>query len=100
VSEKGTLQLSIDADSIKRALLDFPKAARPMDGEGESGGYSHYVEKEMGGVVALVKVLQAKPENLVETFLLLMPQAARNAAEFQRVGGLVAGRGGGGVDQK
>jgi hypothetical protein len=36
-------------------------------------------------VVALVKVLQAKPENLVETFLLLMPPAARNAAEFQRV---------------
>jgi hypothetical protein len=50
ISDKGTLQLSIDADAIKRALLDFPRAARPMDDEGEASGYCHYVEREMGQV--------------------------------------------------
>lgn len=58
VSEKGTLQLSIDADGVRRLLLELPKIARPLDDEADSAPYAHYVEREMGGAVNLVKVLQ------------------------------------------
>ncbi len=58
VSEKGTLQLSIDADSVRRLLLEFPKAARPLDDPSEFASYAHHVEREMGGAINLVKVLQ------------------------------------------
>jgi hypothetical protein len=58
VSEKGTLQLSIDADSMRRLLLELPRAARPLDDEAESAPYAHYVEREMAGAVNLVKVMQ------------------------------------------
>jgi hypothetical protein len=58
VSEKGTLQLSIDADSVRRLLLELPRAARPLDDEAESAPYAHYVEREMAGAVNLVKVMQ------------------------------------------
>lgn len=86
ISEKGTLQLSIDTDAIKRMLLDFPRAARPLDEDGaDLANYAHYVEREMGGVVNLVKVLQAKPENLVDTFVLLMPANYKTPADFVRV---------------
>lgn len=49
---------------MRRLLLEFPKAACPLDGSGEGEGgadtasYTHYVEREMGGAVNLVKVLQ------------------------------------------
>ena len=39
----------------------------------ELPSYTSYIEREMGTVVNTVKVLQSKPENLVDTFLLLMP---------------------------
>lgn len=58
VSEKGTIQLSIDADSVRRLLLEFPKAARPLDDPSEFASYAHHVEREMGGAINLVKVLQ------------------------------------------
>lgn len=58
VSEKGTLQLSIDADSVRRLLLELPRAARPLDDEADSAAYAHYVEREMAGAVNLVKVMQ------------------------------------------
>jgi hypothetical protein len=58
VSEKGTLQLNIDADSVRRLLLEFPKAARPLDDPSEFASYAHHVEREMGGAINLVKVLQ------------------------------------------
>lgn len=60
VSEKGTLQLSIDADSVRRLLLELPRAARPLDDEADSAPYAHYVEREMGGAVNLVKVMQVR----------------------------------------
>ena len=70
ISEKGTLQLAIDTDSVRRVLLEFPRAAAPPAGagdgegpEGYAGAYCHYVEREMGGAVALVKVLQVRPGN-------------------------------------
>ncbi len=58
ISEKGTLQLSIDTDSVRRALLDFRRLARPLDEEGEAAPYISYVEREMGAATNLVKVLQ------------------------------------------
>lgn len=60
VSEKGTLQLSIDTDSVRRLLLQFPKAARPLDDPSEFSSYAHHVEREMGGAINLVKVLQVR----------------------------------------
>eukprot|EP00882_Tetradesmus_deserticola_P023898 GHRQ01026066.1.p5 GENE.GHRQ01026066.1~~GHRQ01026066.1.p5 ORF type:complete len:100 (-),score=28.50 GHRQ01026066.1:269-568(-) len=60
VSEKGTLQLSIDADSVRRLLLELPRAARPLDDEADSAPYAHYVEREMAGAVNLVKVMQVR----------------------------------------
>ncbi len=36
-------------------------------------------------VCACLQVLQSKPENLVDTFLLLMPVSAQNIAEFAKV---------------
>ena len=56
ISEKGTLQLSIDCDSLKRALADFPKVARSADAVSELPGFSSYIEREMGTVVNTVKV--------------------------------------------
>jgi len=58
VSEKGTLQLSIDADSVRRLLLELPRVARPLDDSSDSASYAHYVEREMGGAINLIKVLQ------------------------------------------
>lgn len=58
VSEKGTLQLSIDADAVRRLLLELPRAARALEHEASWSSYAHYVEREMGGAVNLVKVLQ------------------------------------------
>lgn len=85
VSEKGTLQLSIDTDSVRRLLLEFPKAARPLDDPSEFASYAHHVEREMGGAINLVKVLQAKPENLVDTFILLMPSASKTQQDLSRI---------------
>lgn len=73
ISEKGTLQLSIDTDSVRRLLLEFPRAAAhggggggASSGGGDGGGagssYAHYVEREMGGAVNLIKVLQVSSE--------------------------------------
>lgn len=59
--------------------------------------YTAYVEREMGSVVALVKVLQSRPESLVDTYLLLMPPAAQSAAEFQRLCELKVGAAVGGA---
>lgn len=69
VSEKGTLQLSIDADSVRRLLLEFPKLARPLDDEADSVPYARYVEREMGGAVNLVKVLQVSQTYIHEVML-------------------------------
>jgi hypothetical protein len=85
ISEKGTLQLSIDTDSMRRTLLEFPRLARPLDEEGDTAQYAHYVEREMGAATNLVKVLQAKPENLVDTFILLMPTGAKTAQDLARI---------------
>nr|BCL66276.1 hypothetical protein [Volvox reticuliferus] len=113
VADKGMMQLAIDMDAVRRALLEFPKVARAAElsgaarggagaaGSGSPGGagaagvepqesqelpaYAAYVEREMGSVVALVKVLQSRPEQLVDTYLLLMPPAAQSLMEFQRL---------------
>eukprot|EP00198_Chlamydomonas_reinhardtii_P007003 XP_001696339.1 subunit of GARP complex [Chlamydomonas reinhardtii] len=100
ISDKGMLQLAIDMDSLRRALLELPKLVQPppprnpthtaAQEEQEAQrdpmpSYTAYVEREMGSVVALVKVLQSRPESLVDTYLLLMPPAAQSAAEFQRL---------------
>ncbi|GAX83739.1 hypothetical protein CEUSTIGMA_g11164.t1 [Chlamydomonas eustigma] len=83
ISEKGTLQLSIDCDAVKRALAEFHKHA--LGPSAELGSYSNYIEREMGAVVNTVKVLQSKPENLVDTFMLLMPAHAQGVQEFVHV---------------
>ncbi|KAG2492670.1 hypothetical protein HYH03_009085 [Edaphochlamys debaryana] len=87
LSDKGLLQLAIDVDAVRRALLELPRVARPPGGDDqqELPAYAAYVEREMGAVAGLVKVLQSKPEQLVDTYLLLMPPAAQSAAEFQRL---------------
>ncbi|GLI62858.1 hypothetical protein VaNZ11_005587 [Volvox africanus] len=119
VADKGMMQLAIDMDAVRRALLEFPRVARAAElsgmaragpgpgpgaaGSGSPGGgvgvvggpeqqplqdipaYTAYVEREMGSVVALVKVLQSRPEQLVDTYLLLMPPAAQSLMEFQRL---------------
>ncbi|GFR43120.1 hypothetical protein Agub_g4124 [Astrephomene gubernaculifera] len=89
VGDKGMLQLAVDMDTVRRTLLDFPKVARSGGHHGheeqEMPAYSAYIEREMGFVVALVKVLQSRPEQLVETYMLLMPAAAQSPAEFQRL---------------
>ena len=62
ISDKGTLQLAIDVDSVRRILLDFPKVARGeayTDDDNDIGpnsSYAHYVEREMGAAINLVKV--------------------------------------------
>jgi hypothetical protein len=86
LSEKGTLQLSIDAEGVRRLLLELPKAARPLDGETVAAPYTHYVEREMGVAVSLIKVLQVRrclpslrlPCHL-QPQLLLCSSAARTA---------------------
>jgi hypothetical protein len=56
---------------VRRLLLEFPRAARPLGADGPGAGsgggggadtaaYTHYVEREMGGAVNLVKVLQVR----------------------------------------
>ncbi|MEW5303964.1 MAG: hypothetical protein WDW36_006607 [Sanguina aurantia] len=152
ISEKGTIQLSIDVDALKRILADFPKGSpcqpppmvrvrAPSDARaGQPGGqraaseqpavnatsgcvganddvtcdtspsrevgqctcgqavacpmsldthdlasYFTYLEREMSSLMHLVKVLQSKPEYLVDTYLLLMPATAQTLPEFQRV---------------
>ncbi len=47
--------------------------------------YCSYVEREMGAVVNLIKVLQSKPEQLVDTYLLLMPASAQSLNDFARL---------------
>ncbi|KIY91638.1 hypothetical protein MNEG_16327, partial [Monoraphidium neglectum] len=104
ISEKGTLQLSIDTDSVRRLLLDFPRAALggpsggggADDGGGGAGGlggaadtasYSHYVEREMGGAVNLVKVLQAafsRSRRAVEKHAAWTTPDSRHAAAHPR----------------
>jgi len=93
VSEKGTLQLSIDVDSMRRTLLEFPRAALPNDDAAGGSAYCAYVEREMGAAVSVVKALQAKPENLVDTYLLLVPASARSAQDFMRLCDLKVGVG-------
>nr|ADI46827.1 VPS53Df [Volvox carteri f. nagariensis] len=66
VADGGMMQLAIDMDA------DLP-------------AFTTYVEREMGHVVALVKVLQSRPEQLVDNYLLLMPPAAQSLMEFQRL---------------
>ncbi|KXZ52139.1 vps53 [Gonium pectorale] len=97
LGDKGLLQLAVDVDAVRRALLDFPRVAQsaanhggsPSKGQGEEPqqdpAYMAYVEREMGMVVAAVKVLQSRPEQLVDTYLLLMPPGAQSPAEFQRL---------------
>nr|ADI46829.1 VPS53Bf [Volvox carteri f. nagariensis] len=63
VADGGMMQLAIDMDAA----------------------FTTYVEREMGHVVALVKVLQSRPEQLVDNYLLLMPPAAQSLMEFQRL---------------
>lgn len=82
ISEKGTLQLSIDCDALKRSLLGVPLEAWPHNPNPDMPSYTNYIEREMGSVVNTVKVLQSKPENLVDTFLLLMPAGAQNLQQF------------------
>lgn len=43
------------------------------------------VNREMGAVVNTVKVLQSKAENLVDTYLLLMPAGSQNVQQFSHV---------------
>ena len=110
ISEKGTLQLAIDTDSVRRLLLEFARAAEAAaaargggadhaaaaaataaggagaaGGSGDTAGYCQYVEREMGAAVALVKVLQARPESLLDAFILLVPPPQRSAHALARV---------------
>ncbi|MEW5319490.1 MAG: hypothetical protein WDW38_010638 [Sanguina aurantia] len=86
ISEKGTIQLSIDVDALKRILADFPKVACPLSLDTHDlASYFTYLEREMSSLMHLVKVLQSKPEYLVDTYLLLMPATAQTLPEFQRV---------------
>ncbi|GMH38305.1 hypothetical protein BSKO_06189 [Bryopsis sp. KO-2023] len=83
ISFRGALQLAIDGEAIKSCLLEFPLTSDRSDIPVAS--YNAYVEREMGLTISLVKVVQSKPENLVENYLVLMPETAQNVADFQRV---------------
>ena len=63
-------------------------------------GFSSYVEREMGAVVNTVKVLQSKPENLVETFMLLMPAQSQTAQQFHHLCEMKVEEGGGGEGRR
>lgn len=45
ISEKGTLQLSIDCDALKRTLLEVPRTGRPADADFSLPNYAAYVER-------------------------------------------------------
>lgn len=44
-----------------------------------------YDVTQVGGLINMVKVLQAAPEHLVETYALLMPAGAQNVNDFTRL---------------
>ncbi|KAF5837073.1 Vps53-like protein [Dunaliella salina] len=111
ISDKGAMQLSIDCDAVLRALLEFPRlayAAKPQPGSDHDADlqalagttadedaedresnpfapYSVYVQREMGTLNNMMKVVQSKPENLVSTFMLLIPPALQNTVQFARI---------------
>lgn len=70
------------------------QAGRPWDDESEAASYVSYVEREMGGLMKVAKVLQAAPDQLVDTFLLLMPSGSQAHVHFVRVVELKVGGGG------
>lgn len=91
IGERGAMQLAIDADGLRRVLLDVPKLVPPPRGGGggdddeeqrDLSGYCSYVESEMGGAVNMIKVLQASPAVLVDTFVALMPARFQAPSEF------------------
>eukprot|EP00803_Ostreobium_quekettii_P001132 evm.model.scf_469.3 EVM.evm.TU.scf_469.3 scf_469:18127-25928(-) len=81
VTIKGALQMAIDGEAIKTCLLGFPQSSKAGS---VLPSYATFVEREMGAAISLVKVLQSKPENLVDNYLVLMPDSAQHVAEFQR----------------
>ncbi|KAG1671687.1 hypothetical protein FOA52_007478 [Chlamydomonas sp. UWO 241] len=110
ISDKGTFQLSIDIDALRRALLDFPHtaavaaaasaaAAHPHQHAGSSrpsidgktpdvaitSRYAAYVERELGQLGNMVKVVGSPPELLLDTFTLLMPLQLQTLAQFNLV---------------
>lgn len=68
---------------MKSCLLQFPSTSK-YDSLSLTS-YNTYVEREMGLTISLVKVVQSKPENIVENYLVLMPETAHNVTQFQRV---------------
>lgn len=83
MSSRGALQLAIDAEAIKTCLLQFPSTSKHETLNLSS--YNSYVEREMGITISLVKAIQSKPEDLVENYLVLMPETAQNVVQFQKV---------------
>lgn len=83
ISFRGALQLAIDGEAMKSCLLQFPSTSKYDSLSLNS--YNTYVEREMGLTISLAKVVQSKPENLVENYLVLMPETAHNVVQFQRV---------------
>jgi vacuolar protein sorting-associated protein 53 len=107
LGDPGLQQLAVDVDAVRRALLDFPRAARLAAARAGPGGalasasvaaatasaeasadaasFLRLAEREMGTAVALVKALQARPEHLPDAYVLLMPASLQTPAEFARV---------------
>lgn len=79
VSEIGTQQLSINTDSVRRLLLEFPKAARPLDDPSEFASYAHHVEREMGAAINLVKVMQVCGDRLLVSMAVKWPTAFQSS---------------------
>lgn len=79
------MQLAIDAESVKTALLHFPQISRPGERHQTLASYTQYVEREMNSAISLLKVCQSKPDTVVDNYLVLMPQSMQNTIQFQRV---------------
>jgi hypothetical protein len=107
VGPLGAQQLAVDVDAVKRALLDFPRAARlaalgraaggataaaaaslaaqaQAEARADAAPYLRLAERDMAAAVALVKVMQARPEHVADAYSLLMPAHLQTPGDFAR----------------
>ncbi|CAI7886605.1 unnamed protein product, partial [Closterium sp. NIES-53] len=78
LSGTGAQQMLLDTHGIKTILLELPA----LGGLAATAAYSKYVTREMGRSEALLKVVLAPQENLVDTYRTLLPDGS--TADFLR----------------
>jgi hypothetical protein len=82
ISEVGAEQLLLDMTSIKTILIEMPVMAKGGGGD-HPKRYVKYVNKAIGKVEVLLKLVITPPESLVETYQALVKGGSE--AELQRI---------------